>query len=438
MAENNRDGIERGLLTSGNQQANAQEMLAELVRLVESSRLAPEGSAPTARTAPEPTRADMEPAPPREITPPQPLAEVWSNKPSETAAVVVDTPRARESENSYSNDPNGIDVARGRRSGARTFKALALVLAGAAGIGSILWLERVEPGPPKAGPVIAAAQDPTTVRQERNLIFPTSSDAEATPPRDVAQPAQGKIVSPEERPIDPNDGVSANNPRPSSADLGATAIGLAQPAADAPAGKPLAALVNAPAAAEPIAAPPSVASQSLAPKPVPTVSLPPDPLLPPDPPPIAMPAPAETKPGAAIEASVPVQANDAPLPPVRPAAKVAIDAAGVVQRPTPKLELPTKLSSKSAAHGVVAKTDVNGLSVPAETPSEALRRAASVNSEKGAKTLKTTQAPAEALAPPSGQPVKAPQPNPNPVVHAFNNAVGAVGALAGLIPFVPH
>ena len=123
-------GFERGLLTSGNQQANAQEMLAELVRLVESSRLAPEGSAPTARTAPEPTRADMEPAPPLEITPPQPLVEVWSSKPSETAAVVVDTPRARKSDNSYSNDPNGIDVARGRRSGARTFKALALVLAG--------------------------------------------------------------------------------------------------------------------------------------------------------------------------------------------------------------------------------------------------------------------------------------------------------------------
>jgi hypothetical protein len=134
---------------------------------------------------------------------------------------------------------------------------------------------------------------------------------------------------------------------------------------------------------------------------------------------------------------VAVQASDAPLPPVRPA-KAVIEAAAVVQRSTPKLDLPTKLSSKSAAHVVVAKADANGPLVPAQTPSEALRGAASVNPEKGAKTLKAAQAPAEALAPPSEQPVKAPQPGPNPVVHAFNNAVGAVGALAGLIPFVPH
>jgi hypothetical protein len=432
VAENNRDGIERGLLTSGNQQVNAQEMLAELVRLVESSRLAPEGSAPTAKTVPEQTRADMEPAQSLEITSPQPLVEVWSSSPGETAAVVVDPPRARESDNSYSNDPNGIDVARGRRSVAWTFKALALVLAGAAGIGSLLWLERVEPGPPKAGPVIAAVQGPATVPPESNLTVLTSRDAGASPPRDVAQPAQGKILGPEERPIGLNARVSANNP-PSAVDSGPTAIGVAQPAADASAGKPLAAPVNAPAAAEPIAAPPAMALQSLAPKPVPTVSLPPDPLLPPDPTQIAMPAPSESNPGGAA-----VHASDAPLPPIRPAPKVVIEAAGVVQRSTPKLDLPTKLSSKSAAHVVVAKTDVNGPSVPAEKPSEALRRPASVNSEKGAKTLKTTQAPAEALAPPSGQPVKDPQSNPNPVVHAFNNAVGAVGALAGLIPFVPH
>src|SRR5271167_751801 len=120
------------LRTPGSQQVNAEEMLAELVRLVESSALAPEGSAPPAETVSEPSRADMEPVQPLEIRSRQPSVEVWSSKPSETAAVVVDPPRALESDNSYSSDRNGIDLAKGRRSGAWTFKASALVLAGAA------------------------------------------------------------------------------------------------------------------------------------------------------------------------------------------------------------------------------------------------------------------------------------------------------------------
>jgi len=420
------------LRTPGSQQVNAEEMLAELVRLVESSALAPEGSAPPAETVSEPSRADMEPVQPLEIRSRQPSVEVWSSKPSETAAVVVDPPRALESDNSYSSDRNGIDLAKGRRSGAWTFKASALVLAGAAGIGSIFWLERVEPGPTKAGLLIATAQRPTTVQPESNLTVPTSSDAGPTPPTDVSQPAQGKVIGPEVRPIDPNGRASLSNPPP-SAGLGPAAVGVAQPTADASAGQPLAASVNPSAAAEPIAASPPMASQSLEPKPVPEVALPPDSTQ------IAMPAPSATNPGVAVQANVPVQASDAPLPPVRPAPKAAIETAGAVQRSTPKLDLlPTKLSSKSAAHVVVAKADANGPSVPAETPGEALRHAASVNPEKGAKTVKTAQAPAEALAPPSEQPVKAPQPSTNPVVHAFNNAVGAVGALAGLIPFMPH
>jgi len=58
-----------------------------------------------------------------------------------------------------------------------------------------------------------------------------------------------------------------------------------------------------------------------------------------------------------------------------------------------------------------------------------------VNPEKGAKTLNATQSPAEAQAAPSQQPAPAKQSNPNPVAHAFSYMVGAV---TGLIPFVPH
>jgi hypothetical protein len=97
--------------------------------------------------------------------------------------------------------------------------------------------------------------------------------------------------------------------------------------------------------------------------------------------------------------------------------------------------LATKLSSKSPAHVVVAKADAAGLRVPVETPGEPLQHEASVNSEKGAKTLKIAQAPTETQAAPPEQPTPAPQLNPNPVVHAFSSMVGT---LAGLIPFAPH
>jgi hypothetical protein len=391
----------------GPQQANAEEMLAELVRLVESSGLAPKRSAPPVEIVPEPERADTEPTQPLELTSRRPVA--------------VEPPRALEAAKSYSNGPNRIDLATGQRSAAWTFKVSALVLACAAVIGSIFWFKRVEPGLPKAPPFIATAQAPTPVQPRSNLTVATSSDAGATPLKDIAQPA---VVSPEERPIDLNAGVSLNNPPP-SADPGPIATAAAQPTADASAAKPLAESVNTPTAAAPIAASPPTASQSLDPKPVPVPTVP----ISPDQTQIAAPTPSATNPGVAAHAS------DAPLPPVRPAPKAAIEAAGVAERSTAKLELPTKLSSKSAAHVVVAKADAAGHLAPTETASEPLRLGAPMNPEKGAKTLNATQSPAEAQAAPSQQPAPAKQSNPNPVVHAFNSMVGAV---TGLIPFVPH
>jgi hypothetical protein len=391
-------------------------MLAELVRLVESSGLAPERSASSAETVSEPKRTDTEPMQPLEMTSLHPSVDVPPSKPGKMRVVDVEPPRAPEAANSYSNDP---DLATGQRTGGWTFKVSALVVAGAAVIGSIFWLKRVEPGLPKAPPFIAAAQAPTTVQPRSNLTVATSSDAGVTL-RDITQPAQ--VVSSEEQPIDLNARVSLSNPPPSG-DLGPTGIGVAQPTADTSAGEPLAGSVNTPTVAAPIAASQPMASQSLDSKPVPTVPLPPDPTQ------IAMPTPFATNSGVAAHAS------DAPLPPVRPAPKAAIETAGVADRSRPKLDMPTKLSSKSAAHLVVAKADATGHLAPAETPSEPIRRGASVNPEHAAKTLNAAQAPAEVQAAPSEQPVPAQRPNPNPVVHAFSYMVGA---LTGLIPFATH
>ena len=296
----------------------------------------------------------------------------------------------------------------------------ALVLAGTAVLGSIFWLKRGEPGPPSAPPFIATARGPTTTQPQSNSTVAASSDA-GTTLRDITQPVQGKVVSPEERPINLNTRASPNNPPHS--DVAATAIGAAQPTADASAGKPLAASVNSSAAAAPITAPQAVASQSLEPKPVPAVSLPPGSTQ------IATPTPSTADSGVAAPST------NAPLPPVRPALKPAIEAAGVARRPTSKLDLPTKLSGKPDARVVVAKAEATGAKAPPER-SEPPQREASVKPEKGAKTLNAAQPPTEArAAAPSQQPVAAQQPSPNPVVRTFRNMVGA---LTSFIPFMPH
>jgi hypothetical protein len=293
----------------------------------------------------------------------------------------------------------------------------ALVLVGAAVVGSIFWLKRGEPGPPNAASFIARTQGPTTTQPQSNSTVAASTEAGATL-RDITQPAQGKVASPEDQSIDLNARLSLNNPPQS--DLVRTVIGAAQTTTD---GKPLVAPVNTPAVAAPIAAPQPMALQSLESKPVSTVSLPPGSTQ------IATPTPSTADSGVAAHST------DAPLPPIRPALKPASEAAGVAQRSTPKLDLPTKLSNKSDARVVVAKADATGAKAPAERGAPP-QREASVKPEKGAKTLKVAQAPTEApAAAPSQQPVAAPQPSSNPVVRTFRNMVGAI---TGFIPFMPH
>jgi hypothetical protein len=430
VADNN--GVERRPSVAGSQQANAAEMLAELVRLVESSGGLPHkssappgealsaapsktGSDPSVETVPEPDRTDPGFRQPPEITPLHPAVEAdpLSRMPGVTLAVDVRPPRA--SDKSHSNN---ILPAMG---GAGVW---ALVLVGAGAIGSLFWLEGVEPGPPKAPPFIGAAQGPATAPPPSNSAIATSSDASSTSPRGSAPAAEDKLASPEEPPID----LSAHAPPdapPLSQDLGTTSVAGAQPSADT-AGKPLAAPVNTPPAPEPLAASPSVAAQPPDSKPAPAVSPPP--------------GPAQIATGAASSVASPglaASASDAPLPPVRPGSKVVTEMGGAAPRSTAKLDSSARLSGKSVAHVVVAKVEANDALPPTEPP-----RGASASPNKGVKTLKTAQAPAAAQPAPlatSDRPASTgQQPSPNPVAHAWGNMVGMVGALTGLIPFVGH
>jgi hypothetical protein len=401
---------EARLRASGSQQVNAEELLAELVRLVESSTLAPGQSQSPAQPAPKANRMDTGPKHALEMMSLRPSADAPPSRPSETGAVNVEPPRAAESDDSYSSGPYGIDLAKRRRSGAWPFKVSALVLAGAAGIGSMFWFKLDEPRLPKAPAFIATTRDPT-VQPRRDSTVATSSGAMAASAGDIPQPVPVKTVSSEERPADLSARASLSDPPPPG--LGPTATGAGQPAADASAGSPLAAPVNSLAAAGQNAASPPVASQTLDSEPAPTV------LPATDPAQIATPTPTATDSGRTTHAT------DAPLPPVRPAQKAASQATGVPHRSTP---MPTKLSGESAARKVVAKAD-------AKAPRAPVERGASVKPGKGATTLEAAQAPAEAQAPPPEPPLPAQQSNPNPVVHAFSSMVGA---LNGLNPFAIH
>ena len=152
MAENDLKGIGRPPSAPGGQQANAEEMLAELVRLVESSGLAPKRrpspvEPPPVEIVPEQSLPDT--AQPLEMKSPPLSIEAPSRQPKETALVDVEPMRATRSDDSHSNDLNAIGLAAGRRSGAWTFGVSALALAAAAAVGSIFWLEQIKSEPPK-------------------------------------------------------------------------------------------------------------------------------------------------------------------------------------------------------------------------------------------------------------------------------------------------
>src|SRR5208282_4381799 len=185
----------------------------------------------------------------------------------------------------------------------------------------------------------------------------TSDYSPATLLKDSTQPAHVKVVSSEEQPIDRAQ-APLDNASPSGA-FGPAAVGAAQPPAGVSGGTPAVATVNTPVAAPPPAAPPPTASQFPDPKTVrAAASLGPDGMA------------IATRPPSGTDSGEAAQTRDATKPPAKPAPKAVSETRAIAQPSTPKLDSPAKLSGKSSARVVVARTDTTAPSAAMETPSQ--------------------------------------------------------------------
>jgi SPOR domain len=357
--EINLDEFERRLRAAGAQQSQAEDPLAELSRLVEFSHMGiSNGDTPVRR----PAEAPIARAAPSTSIETGTLRPTLDDEVEELAPGASEADRAArrdyEFDARHSDSASAADPGEERRPMRWKLAVSALALAGVAMIGAVFALRGGVPGLKKDIPFIAAAQGPTKVAPPSDQTVTTSSDAGATLLHDNGKPAPVKVVNSEEQPVDLNAQAAANNP-PASATQG----GTTDPA--------LSAIINTPLVAPQPAAPPKgMTSEFPDPKPVRTISLRPDgtpigAMSPPDQQPAsnanAAPAPVEpaSKPAVAPSASAPNTL----------APKTINDAAGVAQPSTPKIELPTKLSSpKSAARVAVGKTDTTAPEGTAQIP----------------------------------------------------------------------
>ncbi len=371
--EINLDEFERRLRAAGAQQAQTEDPLAELSRLVEFSHMEIANGEPTARRAGE--------APPRPRTLPsiesEPLRPTLDDEVEGLAPGASEEERAARRDYEFdahrSDGASAVDAGEERQPMRWKIAVSALALAGVAMIGGVFALRHGAPVFSKDPPFIAAAQGPTKVAPPSNETVSTSSDAGASLLHDNGKPAPVKVVNSEEQPVDLNAQAAVN----SSAPANSPAPGSA---ADAAA---LAATLNTPLVAPAPAGPPKgIASEFPEPKPVRTISLRPDGT------PIAA-APLPDQPANAApaqQASKPAEAPSAPAP------KTISEATGVAQASTPKIELPTKLSPpKSAARVAVGKTDTTAPEAAAQTPAGPTQDGAPVKPEKTAKKPKAAQ-----------------------------------------------
>ncbi len=340
-AEINLDEFERRLRSPGSQQASAEDLLAALVRLIDSSGPLRKRS-PTAVSMLGQT--DAEPPQPLEMATLPPLVDLAPDERTGTASVYIEAPLASKFGNAYL--PGGW-----------TLKISALALAaGAVLVGAAFGLEGGAPGQPKGPPFVAAAVGSTNAPQRNGGDVATLSDAGAIPLKDITQPAAVKGVTSEQQ-IELGDHAAIGNAAP-SANLAPTSAGAAQPIARVSSGPRVAVAVNTPVEAAPFVAPPPAAPQYPDPKAVRTVSLQPDG------------AQFATATPSATDSGETVHANDAPQGPAKTAPKGASEAAGVARPSTHKLDLPTKLSRKPSARIVVAKTETAALGPEAEKAPE--------------------------------------------------------------------
>ena len=367
-AEINLDEFERRLRAAGAQPADLEDPLFELARLVESSR-------PAAATAAPPPRADGERPEPLETAALRPAFDESTDDQGETADVEASQVAAFQDfdENGLSPSEQPTD----RRYGGWKLKVSALAVAGVAMIGAVVALKGGVPGLPKRPPYIAAAQGPTKVLPPSDDTVAASNDAGASLLKDNTQSAHIKVVASAEQPVDLN-ALASQGPAPAAA---------SNAPVDASGGTAVRGTVDTPVVVTTTAPPQPAASQFPEPKPVRTVSLRPD----------GTPIPSPVT--ISADASVAAPAQEAPKPTAKPSSKTTTDAAANAQPSTPKLDLPTKLSGKSSARVMVAKTDTTAPGSIAEASNEPLQLGPSVKPEKLAKATKSQEAAAEPAAP---------------------------------------
>ena len=351
--EINLDEFERRLRAAG-AQAQVEDPLEELSRLVEFSRMGIANGETPAR-ARSVSSIETEPL--------RPTLE------DEVDGLVPGgSEEDRAARRDYEFDASAADPAEGRRPARWKIAAPALALAGVAMIGAVFVLRHGAPGF-KDPPFIAAAQGPTKVAPPSDQTVSTSSDAGASLLHDNGRPGPVKVVNSEEQPVDLNAQASVNNPPSANPPSPAGAT-------DAP---PLAATTNTPLVAQAPAGPPRGMTPDFPdPKPVRTVSLRPDGT------PIATASPPDQPESNANAAATPAEAPSAPAP--------TSEATGVAQSSTPKIELPAKRSPpKSAARMAVGKTDTTAPDATAQPPGGATQDGAPAKPERAAKTPKPTQ-----------------------------------------------
>jgi SPOR domain len=368
--EINLDEFERRLRAAGAQQAQAEDPLAELSRLVEFSHMGIANGETPARRAPE---APVVRVAPLTSIEPGTLRPTLDDEVEELAPGASEADRAArrdyEFDARHSDSASAADPGEERRPMRWKIAVSALALAGVAMIGGVFALRGGVPGLKKDAPFIAAAQGPTKVAPPSDQTVTTSSDAGATLLHDNGKPGSVKVVNSEEQPVDLNAQAAANNPAASAAQGSA-----ADPA--------LAAIINTPLVPPQPAAPPKgMTSEFPDPKPVRTISLRPD----------GTPIGAVSPPDQPASAPAPAAPSKPAGAPSAPAPKTISDAAGVAQPSTPKIELPTKLSPKSSARVAVGKTDTTAPDGTAQIPPGEAQNGAAAKPEKTTKKPKPGQ-----------------------------------------------
>jgi hypothetical protein len=378
----NLEEFERRLRAAGAQQANVEDPLVELARLVESSNPGLPSSETSARPVSEPNRGSVESARTIDTATLRPAID----ETEDLIPAASEADRAARQDYEFDaprpHDPVVDGQAADRRPKRWKLTVSALALAGLAMIGAVFALKGRVPGLPKDPPFIAAAQGPTKVQPPSDETVTASNDAGASLLKDNSKPGPVKVVSSEEQPVDLSAQGSAGNPPPPPANPPAS-TDQPKPLGSASNATPVAATINTPLVPPlPAAPPPTVMSQFPDPKPVRTVSLRPDGT------PIAA-LPAQNG-GDVAPAVAPAK------PPATPAPNTVTNGAVVAEPSTPKLELPTKLSPKSSACVGVAKTDTTAPEAGAQTPGQLAQPGAQVKPvEKAPKKPKPEQAATE-------------------------------------------